>query len=88
MAFRETTFDHNAILLFGNFSLKRNAPGRSILVLTTLFECGRESRFDEGEANENGPKSCTVRLSTMSKIMNETFGSLNRVVRRDLSEKI
>lgn len=88
MAFRETTFDHNAILLFGNFSLKRNAPGRSILVLTTLFECGRESRFDEGEANENGPKSCTVRLSRMSKIMNETFGSLNRVVRRDLSEKI
>lgn len=88
MAFRETTFDHNAILLFGNFSLKRNAPGRSILVLTTLFECGRESRFDEGEANENGPKSCTVRLSTMSKIMNETFGSLNRVVRWDLSEKI
>lgn len=88
MAFRETTFDHNAILLFGNFSLKRNAPGRSILVLTTLFECGRESRFDEGEANENGPKSCTVRLSRMSKIMNETFGSLNRAVRRDLSEKI
>lgn len=88
MAFRETTFDHNAILLFGNFSLKRNAPGRSILVLTTLFECGRESRFDEGEANENGPKSCTVRISRMSKIMNETFGSLNRAVRRDLSEKI
>ena len=29
------------------------------MVLTTLFECGRESRFDEGEANENGPKSCT-----------------------------
>ena len=87
MAFRETTFDHNAILLFGNFSLKRNAPGRSIMVLTTLFECGRESRFDEGEANENGPKSCTVRLFRMSKIMNETFGSLNRAVRRDLSEK-
>ena len=88
MAFRETTFDHNAILLFGNFSLKRNAPGRSIMVLTTLFECGRESRFDEGEANENRPKSCTVRLSRMSKIMNETCGSLNRAVRRDLSEKM
>lgn len=88
MAFRETTFDHNAILLFGNFSLKRNAPGRSIMVLTTLFECGRESRFDEGEANENGSKSCTVRLSRMSKIMNETCGSLNRAVRRDLSEKM
>ena len=88
MAFRETTFDHNAILLFGNFSLKRNAPGRSMMVLTTLFECGRESRFDEGEANENGPKSCTVRLSRMSKIMNETFGSLNRAVRRDLSKKM
>ena len=88
MAFRETTFDHNAILLFGNFSLKRNAPGRSIMVLTTLFECGRESRFDEGEANVNGPKSCTVRLFRMSKIMNETFGSLNRAVRRDLSEKV
>ena len=57
------------------------------MVLTTLFECGRESRFDEGEANENGPKSCTVRLFRMSKIMNETFGSLNRAVRRDLSEK-
>ena len=88
MAFRETTFDHNAILLFGNFSLKRNAPGRSIVVLTTLFECGRESRFDEGEANENGPKSCTIRLSRMSKIMSETFGSLNRAVRRDLSKKM
>ena len=88
MAFRETTFDHNTILLFGNFSLKRNAPGRSIMVLTTLFECGRESRFDEGEANENGPKYCTVRLSRMSKIVNETFGSLNRAVRRDLSEKM
>ena len=88
MAFRETTFDHNAILLFGNFSLKRNAAGRSIMVLTTLFECGRESRFDEGEANENGPKSCTVRLSRMSKITNETFGSLNRAVRRDLSKKM
>ena len=88
MAFREATFDHNAILLFGNFSLKRNAPGRSIVVLTTLFECGRESRFDEGEANENGPKSCTIRLSRMSKIMSETFGSLNRAVRRDLSKKM
>lgn len=73
MAFRETTFDHNAILLFGNFSLKRNAPGRSIMVLTTLFECGRESRFDEGEANENGPKSCTVRLSKMSKNYERKF---------------
>ena len=58
------------------------------MVLTTLFECGRESRFDEVEANENGPKSCTVRLSRMSKIMNEIFGSLNRAVRRDLSEKM
>ena len=58
------------------------------MVLTTLFECGRESRFDEGEANENGPKSCTIRLSKMSKIMNENFGSLNRAVNWNLSEKL
>lgn len=80
MAFRKTTFDHNAILLFG--------PGRSIVVLTTLFESGRESRFDEGEAHENGPKSCTIRLSKMSKIINGNFGSLNRAVNWDLSEKL
>ena len=39
----------------------------------TLFESGRESRFDEGEANENGLKSCTVRLSKMSKNYERKF---------------
>ena len=72
MAFRKTTFDHNAILLFGNFSLKRNSGLVSTLSLT-LFESGRESRFDEGEANENGSKSCTVRLSKMSKNYERKF---------------
>ena len=43
------------------------------MVLTTLFECGRESRFDGGEANENGPKACTIRLSKMSKNYERKF---------------
>ena len=88
MASRKTTFDHNAILLFGIFSLELNVSGASIAVPTSHFESGCEIRFDEGEANENGPKSCTIRLSKMSKITNENFGSLNRGIHRDLPEKL
>lgn len=53
------------LLTSGYFCLESNASGRSVVVLTTLFESGREIRVDEGEANENGPKSCIVRFSKM-----------------------